>query len=103
MKLGIINSAFAQAGVDTATGLQHIARIGFDTVDVFAEAMTISAEEKRLISRTCQQAKLPIVSCVVVATGLVDFNDPVRDFHVERVKRHVDLAAELGGRNVLLV
>src|SRR5438093_1244647 len=28
MKLGIINSAFYQAGVDTATGLKHIARIG---------------------------------------------------------------------------
>jgi sugar phosphate isomerase/epimerase len=103
LKLGIINSAFAQAGVDTAAGLQHIARIGFDTVDIFAEAMTISSDEKRLIARTCQQANLPIVSCVVVSTGLVDFNDPVRDFHVDRVKRHVDLAADLGARNVLLV
>jgi sugar phosphate isomerase/epimerase len=103
MKLGIINSAFAQAGVDTATGLKHIARIGFDTVDIFAEAMTISKEEKSIISKTCQQEKLPIVSVVVVATGLVDFNDHVRDFHVERVKKHVDLAAEFGAKNVLLV
>jgi sugar phosphate isomerase/epimerase len=103
MKLGIINSAFGQAGVDTATGLQHIARIGFDTVDLFAEAMSITADEKRVIARTCEKARLPIVSCVVVATGLVDFNDPVRDFHVLRVKRHVDLAAEFGARNVLLV
>ncbi|MGH9677676.1 MAG: sugar phosphate isomerase/epimerase family protein, partial [Candidatus Acidiferrum sp.] len=69
MKLGIINSAFAQAGVDTATGLSHIARIGFDTVDLFAEAMTITPDEKRLIARTCQKEKLPIISCVVVATG----------------------------------
>jgi hypothetical protein len=37
MKLGIINTAFAQAGVDTAIGLKHIARIGFDTVDIFTE------------------------------------------------------------------
>ena len=103
MKLGIINSAFGQAGVDTATGLRHIARIGFDTVDIFAEAMTISPEETRLIANTCQKASLPIVSCVVVATGLVDFNDPVRDFHVERAKRHIDLAAELAAKNVLLV
>jgi len=103
MKLGIINSAFGQAGVDTATGLRHIARIGFDTVDLFAEAMTISADEKRLIARTCEKENLPIVSCVVVATGLVDFNDPVRDFHVERVKKHIDLAAEFGAKNVLLV
>src|SRR3984957_18501801 len=103
MKLGIINSAFAQAGVDTATGLQHIARIGFDTVDLFAEAMTISAKEKRLIAATCTKEKLPIVSCVVVATGLVDFNDPVREYHVERVKKHLDMAAEFGAKNVLLV
>ena len=39
MKLGIINSAFQQAGIDTATGLKHIARIGFDCVDVFTEAV----------------------------------------------------------------
>ena len=36
MKLGIINSSFQQAGVDTATGLKHIARIGFDCVDISA-------------------------------------------------------------------
>jgi sugar phosphate isomerase/epimerase len=103
VKLGIINSAFAQAGVDTATGLQHIARIGFDTVDIFAEAMTISAKEKKLIAATCKKEKLPIVSCVVVATGLVDFNDPVREYHVDRVKTHIDMAAEFGAKNVLLV
>ena len=103
MKLGIINSAFAQAGVDTATGLQHIARIGFDCVDIFTEAMTISAEERRIIATTCEKANLPIISLPVVATGLIDFNDPVRDFHVARCKRYIDLAAEFGAKNVLVV
>ncbi|MEI8291869.1 MAG: sugar phosphate isomerase/epimerase family protein [Verrucomicrobiota bacterium] len=103
MKLGIINSAFGQAGVDTATGLKHIARIGFDCVDIFTEAMTISKKEKLLIARTCDQARLPIISLPVVATGLVDFNDPVRAFHVGRCKRFVDLAAEFGAKNILLV
>jgi sugar phosphate isomerase/epimerase len=103
MKLGIINSAFAQAGVDTATGLGHIARIGFDCVDIFTEAMTISVEEKRLIFRTCERENLPVVSLPVVATGLVDFNDPVRDFHVSRCRKFIDLAAELNASNVLLV
>lgn len=103
MKLGIINSAFGQAGVDTATGLQHISRIGFDTVDIFAEAMTMPAAEKRLVIDTCQKLRLPIVSVVVVAGGLTDFNDPVRDFHVSRVKTFIDLAAEWGAKNVLLV
>ncbi|WP_438480690.1 sugar phosphate isomerase/epimerase family protein [Oleiharenicola lentus] len=103
MKLGIINSAFGQAGVDTATGLSHIARIGFDCVDIFTEAMTISADEKRIIGNTCQKHSLPITSLVVIAAGLTDFNDPVRDFHVERVKKFIDLAAELKAKNILLV
>ena len=103
MKLGIINSAFGQAGVDTATGLKHIARIGFDCVDIFTEAMTISAAEKRLIADTCAKESLPIVSLPVVATGLIDFNDPVRDFHVQRCKAFIDLAAEFQAKNILLV
>jgi sugar phosphate isomerase/epimerase len=103
MRLGIINSAFNQAGVDTATGLQHIARIGFDCVDIFTEAMTISPEEKRIVSRTCNKENIPIVSLPVVATGLIDFNAPVRDFHLGRCKQFIDLAAEFGARNIVLV
>lgn len=103
MKLGIINSAFGQAGVDTVTGLQHIARIGFDCVDIFTEAMTITAEEKRAIIATCESEKLPIISLPVVAVGLIDFNDPVREFHVTRCKKFIDLATEFGAKNVLLV
>jgi sugar phosphate isomerase/epimerase len=103
MKLGIINSAFSQVGLPTATGLEHIARIGFDCVDIFTEAMTLSAEEKRIIASTCERNGLPIVSLPVVATGLIDFNEPVRDFHVARCKRFIDLAAEFQAANVLLV
>lgn len=103
MKLGIINSAFDQAGVDTKTGLEHIARIGFDSVDVFTEAMTIQEDEIQLIESTCGENNLPIVSVVVVAAGLIDFNDPVRDFHVERAKKFVDLAARFKSDNLLLV
>lgn len=103
MKLGIINSAFGQAGVDTATGLQHIARIGFDCVDIFTEAMTIDAAETRRIADTCARAGLPIISLPVVATGLVDFNDPVREFHILRCKKFIDLAATFGAKNILLV
>lgn len=103
MKLGIINSAFGQAGVDTVTGLEHISRIGFDCVDIFTEAMTISDQEKRDITSTCERLNLPIVSLPVVATGLIDFNDPVRAFHVERCKKFIDLCAEFGAKNLLLV
>ena len=103
MKLGIINSAFGQAGVDTKTGLDHIARIGFDAVDVFTEAMTISEEETILIEETCSANNLPIVSLPIVSAGLIDFNDPVRDFHLERGKKFIDLCARFKADNLLLV
>jgi sugar phosphate isomerase/epimerase len=103
MKLGIINSAFGQAGVDTATGLQHIARIGFDCVDIFTEAMTITPAEKQLVLDTCRKNNLPIVSLPVVAAGLIDFNEPVRGFHVQRCKAFIDLAAAWEAKNILLV
>jgi sugar phosphate isomerase/epimerase len=103
MKLGIINSAYGQAGVDTVTGLKHIAQLGFDCVDILTEALTLSTKEKLLIARTCAKHRLPIVSLPVVATGLIDFNDPVREYHVMRCKKFIDLAAEFGARNILLV
>jgi sugar phosphate isomerase/epimerase len=103
MKLGIINSALAQAGVDTATGLKHIARIGFDTVDIFTEAVGISKKEVSLVANTSARHELPIVSVPVVAAGLIDFNAPVRAFHVERCKKFIDLAKTWQARNILLV
>jgi len=103
MKLGIINSAFQQAGVDTATGLKHIARIGFDCVDIFTEATGISQKEISLVGKTTQKLGLPIISLPVVSVGLIDFNDPVRAFHIERTKKYIDLAKTWGAKNVLLV
>jgi sugar phosphate isomerase/epimerase len=103
MKLGIINSAFQQVDVDTATGLKHIARIGFDCVDIFTEATTISAREVKLVAKTCEKLGLPVISLPVVSVGLIDFNEPVREFHVERTKKFIDLAQAWGAKNVLLV
>jgi sugar phosphate isomerase/epimerase len=103
MKLGIINSAFQQVGIDTATGLKHISRIGFDCVDIFTEAVGLPEKEISLVAKTAEQLKLPIVSLPVVATGLIDFNAPVRDFHVERCRKFIDLAQTWRARNILLV
>jgi sugar phosphate isomerase/epimerase len=103
MKLGIINSAFQQVGIDTVAGLKHIKRIGFDCVDIFTEAMSISRKEISVVARTSENLGLPIISLPVVATGLIDFNEPVRAFHVERCKKYIDLAREWGARNILLV
>src|SRR5258706_8341397 len=103
MKLGIINSAFYQAGVDTATGLKHIARIGFDCVDIHTEAVGISQKEVRLVGSTCDKLGLPIISLPVCSLGLADFAAPVREFHVERTKKFIALPRAWRARNVLLV
>ena len=39
MNLGLINSAFAQAGRDTRFGLEKTKEIGFDTVDIFTDPL----------------------------------------------------------------
>ena len=89
MKLGIINSAFVQASVETATGLKHISRIGFDCVDIHTEAVVISQKEIKLVRRTCDKLNLPIISVPFCALGLVDFAEPVREFHVARAKKFI--------------
>jgi sugar phosphate isomerase/epimerase len=103
MKLGLINSAWAQAGRDTAFGIRMTREIGFDTIDIFTDPLDIDARERRLIRRECEKAGLPIISIACVAVGLIDFNPSVQRFHVERCRRYLDLAHEYDARNVLLV
>ena len=103
MQLGLINSAWAQAGQDTAWGLQQTKEIGFDTVDIFADPLDIDVRERCLIKRECDRLGLPIVSIACVAVGLIDFNPSVQRFSVDRVKAYLDLAYEYEARNVLLV
>ncbi len=103
MRLGLINSAWVQAGRGTAFGIQKTREIGFDAIDIFTDPLDIDAREKRLIRDECEAAGLPIVSLACVAVGLIDFNPSVRRFHADRVRAYLDLASFLGARNVLLV
>jgi D-psicose/D-tagatose/L-ribulose 3-epimerase len=103
MKLGLINSAWAQAGKDTAYGIRMTKELGFDTIDIFADPLDLTVQERRLIPRECEKAGLPIVSIACVAVGLIDFNPSVQRFHVERCRKYLDLAYEYGAKNVLLV
>ena len=95
MKLGLINSAWAQAGRDTAYGIRMTKEIGFDTIDIFADPLDIDLEERRLIKRECDRAGLPIVSVACVAVGLIDFNPSVQRFHLERCRKYLELVHEL--------
>lgn len=103
MKLGLINSAWVQAGQGTAYGIRKTKEIGFDTIDIFADPLDIDAKERKLIRTECEAVGLPIVSVACVAVGLIDFNPSVQRFHLSRCKAYLDFAYELGAKNLLLV
>ena len=103
MKLGLINSAWVQANKPTKFGLEKTKEIGFDSVDIFVDPLDIDVRERRSIKDECGRAELPIVSIACVAVGLVDFNTSVQRFHIDRVKKYLDLAYEYDAKNVLLV
>ena len=103
MKLGLINSAWAQAGRGTAYGIRMTKEIGFDSIDIFADPLDADIRERKLIKDECDKAELPIISVACVALGLVDFNPSVQRFHVDRVKAYLDMAYDFEARNVLLV
>jgi D-psicose/D-tagatose/L-ribulose 3-epimerase len=103
MKLGLINSAWVQAGRGTAYGIQQTKAIGFDCIDIFADPLDIDARERKLIRQECERAQLPIISLACVAVGLIDFNPSVQRFHLARCKAYLDFAYELEAKNLLLV
>jgi D-psicose/D-tagatose/L-ribulose 3-epimerase len=103
MQLGLINSAWVQANQPTVYGLRQTKEIGFDSVDIFADPLDLDVRERRLIKDECDRLELPIVSIACVAVGLIDFNPSVQRFHLDRVRKYLDLAYEYEAKNVLLV
>ena len=103
MKLGLINSAWAQAGRETAWGIQQTKEIGFDTIDIFVDPLDADIRERQLIKRECDRVGLPIVSVCCVAAGLIDFNPSVQRFHIDRCRKYLDLCYEFEADNLLLV
>src|SRR5688572_12987234 len=103
MQLGLINSAWVQAGRGTAYGIRTTKEIGFDSIDIFADPLDLDAKERRLIRRECDRVGLPVVSVACVAVGLIDFNPSVQRFHLDRCRKYLDLVYELEAKNLLLV
>src|SRR5438270_12772458 len=101
MQLGLSNSAWAQAGRDTAFGIRMTKEIGFDTIDIFGDPLDMGIKERLLVRHACDQVGLPIVSIACVAVGLVDFNPSVQRFHAQRARAYLDLACEYQAKNVL--
>jgi sugar phosphate isomerase/epimerase len=103
MKLGLINSAWLGTSVDVVRGIQLTKEIGFDTIDIFADPLELTPQQRREIQDTCVACKLPVVSVVCCALGIADFNKSVREFHVHRAERYLEFASELRAKNIVLV
>lgn len=103
MKLGLINSAWQGTRVSLEEGIRKTKEIGFDTLDIFADPLDMTASERRAIPKAAAEAGLPIISVCCVALGLIDLNPSVQRFHLERVKTYLDLCREYGAQNLLLV
>jgi D-psicose/D-tagatose/L-ribulose 3-epimerase len=103
MKLGLIDSAFVGAHIDRAHGIRTTKKLGFDSIDIFGDPMEMDVKEIRLIRELCAEVDLPIICTVCCALGIADFNGPVRRFHIDRAKKHLDLAYDFRAKNLLLV
>ena len=104
MKLGMINSAWEQHGVDLVEGLRETKALGFDCVDIFQDPLDADATPRiETTLRACEDLELPIVSVVGVSVGLIDLNPSVRKFHMDRSKAYLDMGVTLGATNYLLV
>src|SRR5262245_56050375 len=103
MKHGLINSAWAQSGKDTAYGIRMTKEIGVDTIHIFTDPLDIDIKERCRIKHECDKAGLPIVSICCVAVGLIDFNPSVQRFHLQRCKAFLDLCHAYEAKNLLLV
>jgi D-psicose/D-tagatose/L-ribulose 3-epimerase len=103
MKLGLISSAWLGSSFSTVEGIQETGRIGFDTIDIFADPMETGVVERKAIREACRSAALPVISTVCVAMGIADFNGTVRRFHIDRARQYLEFGYDLEARNLLLV
>ncbi len=103
LELGMISSTWIGTGVGVEEGIKKAKEIGFDTYDIFEDALDLGDAERADIKRWCEEAGLPIRSQLCVAFGLVDFNPAVQRFTLDRIKQNIDQGAFFGARNVLLV
>ena len=103
LDLGMISSTWLGTGIGVEEGIKRAKEIGFDTYDIFEDALDLTDAERMQIRDWCAAAELPIRSQLCVAFGLVDFNPAVQRFTLDRIKANIDQGAFFGARNVLLV
>jgi len=103
MKLGLLSTAWSQTGRITARDIRRTKAIGFDTLAVQCDPLTLSEAETQALLAAARDSRLPVDSVCCEALGLSDRNESVRFFHLNRCRRHLDFCAALGASNLLVV
>jgi sugar phosphate isomerase/epimerase len=103
-RLGLVDSAWFGTRWEGRAGLELTREIGFESVDLFVgyDPAELSPENRRDRRRELVEIGLPVWALLCTPLGLADFNDSVRRYHIDRAKRVVELATELGAESVMV-
>ena len=104
LELGMISSTWLGTEIGVEEGIRKAKEIGFDTYDIFQDALDLDDAERADIKRWCEEAGLPIRSQRVrrVRPGRLQ---PRRCSASRSTasRQNIDQGAFFGARNVLLV
>lgn len=104
MKTGIINSVFFGTEIDPyGEGIKLVKELGFDTIDIYPADGEISAEQMANVKRYSKEYDIPISGGVALIFGYFSPNAPERKFAKQLGRDLVDIAAEMGADNILIV
>ena len=93
--LGLIDSAWFGSPYEGLPGRLQTRRIGFDSMDLFIgfDPGRMTVAERQAYVDGVRSVDLPVISLVCTCLGLNDFNPAIRNYHIERAKNVVELAA----------
>jgi len=104
VEIGLIDAIWEGTPFEGGPGLIKAKELGFQAIDVAYDPIDQPPEAVRERSDEVKNGGLPARSVICVALGIAgDYNASVQRFHVERAKRHLEFAAQLDARNLLLV
>jgi len=105
-EIALIDSAWHGTSLEGPAGLVRARELGYEALDLFVgfDPGRMAGAEREAYLASVAAADLPVRSVVCTCLGLSDFNDSVRDYHIERAYAVVDLAAGFPtARNLLFV
>ena len=103
-RLGLVDSAWFGSPWEGRAGLEQSKEIGFEAIDLFVgyDPADRSPADREAQRRELEEIGLPLWALLCTPLGLADFNDGVRRYHIDRSKRVVELASDLGAESFML-